>query len=181
MRRGVSSYCPPKIISTKKRKRNGLPHTGWKQTYPGGRIPYLGLDPINPLTGAFLWSNTLLEDHGKDALHFTVMYDSEREGFSHVMGKGWTHCGDYLLYMDADFAYFETPYNKVIPFHRSGEEFLPEQGFTMAKGEDGTYSIKSADNTEYVFGSNCGLLRIMDGGKETLRFATDVEQHFMND
>ena len=93
---GVSSYCPPKIISTKKRKRNGLPHTGWKQTYPGGRIPYLGLDPINPLTGAFLWSNTLLEDHGKDALHFTVMYDSEREGFSHVMGKGWTHCGDYL-------------------------------------------------------------------------------------
>lgn len=172
---GVSSYCPPKIISTKKRKRNGLPHTGWKQTYPGGRIPYLGLDPVNPLTGAFLWSNTLLEDHGKDALHFTVMYDSEREGFSHVMGKGWTHCGDYLLYMDADFAYFENPYNKVIPFHRSGEEFLPEQGFTMEKNEDGTHSVKSADNTEYVFGSNCGLLKIMDGGKETLRFTTDAD------
>ncbi len=172
---GTSAYSRPGTISTKTRRNNGLPHTGWKQTYPGGGIPYLGLDPVNPLTGGFLWSNTFLEDHGKDALHFTVMYDSGREGFSRVMGKGWTHCGDYLLYIDEDHAYFETPYNRIVPFRRNGEEFLPEQGFTMEKREDDTYSIKSGDNTEYVFGSNCGLLRIMDGGKETLRFATDAD------
>ena len=85
------------------------------------------------------------------------LYDSEREGFFHVMGKGWTHCGDYLLYMDADFAYFENPYNKVIPFHRSGEEFLPEQGFTMEKMRTAPIplSLRTIRNTSLAATAAC--------------------------
>lgn len=177
--RGTSEFSPLQFIRTDISKRSGLPNVKPNNTYPDGRIAHMGLDPVNALTGAFLWSYTFLEDYGRDSLHFTAMYDSQRDEYSEVLGIKWSYSLNYLLYMDEEYAYFSTPYGEVIPFAKDEENggFNPVAGvlpgYTMGKKEDQTYFVRDLDGTEYVFDKALHLSKIVESGIVTYRFLTD--------
>ena len=176
---GPSAYSPLQSIRTQISKWSGLTGTVLPKTYPDGRIPHTGMDPVNAVTGAFLWSYTLLRDYGRDNLHFTIMYDSQRDEAVTMLGKGWTHSFNYLLYKDEEYYYFSTPYDVVIPFRideanggcQQAEEM--QENYTFAKKEDGSYVITAADGVAYVFDANLRLCSIMDGGSEAFLFTAD--------
>ncbi len=181
---GSSPFTQEQYIMTKDRKSSGLAH-GKRRRYPDGRRSYMGNDPVSALTGAFLWSYTWLEDHGKDGLHFTTMYDSRREarnregGPAYPLGKKWTHSLDYLLCLDGEHAYFYTPYDDVAAFVRDGEDgsFRPADGetssYALAVNGDGSYSVTDLDGTEYVFDEKLCLNRIVEDGMVSYRFLSD--------
>ena len=178
---GSSKYTPEKYVTTDVQKSSGLANGRNFMTYPDGRISYTGNDPVNALTGAFLWSYTWLEDHGKDGLHFTAMYDSRREIKPDVLGKKWSHSLNYLLEMDEEYAYFHTPYDDVTAFRKNTEDgdFRPEDSaassYTMKENEDGSYSVAALDGTEYVFDGKLCLNRIVENGLVSYRFRSDGE------
>ena len=180
--RKASKYSPLGYIRTKLFKPRRLPNVksgGRYQRYLNGRIGHVGLDPVNALTGAFLWSYTCLEDYGKDGLHFTVMYDSRRDEYPKALGRKWTYSLNYLLYMDDEYAYFSTPYDEVAAFAMDGEKssFTPAEGvqsdYAMGRKEDGAYFVKDVEGTEYVFDSNLCLKEIVEGGLVAYRFRAD--------
>lgn len=176
---GSSDYSPLQFTQTQISGDNGLWDSGYNRIYPDGRIPYMGLDPVNAVNGAFLWSYTLLKDFGKDALHFTIMYDSRRDKDTKILGKKWTWSLNYLLTMTDQYAYFSTPYDEIIPFHvdRENNCFSYAQGsrpyYTMEGKADGTYSVRHIDGTEYRFNSNLSLNRIIENGLVICRFESD--------
>lgn len=178
---GSSEFSPLMAITTKISKYSGLPDAGWNRTYPDGRFPHMGLDPVNALNGAFLWSYTWLLDYGKDSLHFTIMYDSQRDEYSNTLGRGWTCSFNYLLYMDNEYAYFSTPYDEVIPFciDKQNDSFqLAEgiqSGYTLEKKGNQSYLIRNIDGMEYVFDSNLRLSRMAENGMDILRFIMATE------
>lgn len=180
-RRGkrYSHASPLKRIKTRRYRRSGLPHLKHGRTYPDGRLSHTGLDPVNALTGAFLWSYTWLEDYGKDSLHFTVMYDSQREDTHKALGWKWAHSFDYLLYMDEENVYFSTPYGEVTAFIKdteTGKFRTAEEGnnaYVMEKKEDGSYSIKDADGAEFFFDENLNLMQMNENGLASYQFHTD--------
>lgn len=176
-----SPYSPVKTISTKISKKSGLPNAGNNKKYPDGKIPHMGLDPVNALTGAFLWSHTYLEEHGKDPLDFTVMYDSQRDECHRSLGEKWTYSLNYLLYMDDEYAYFSTPYDEVVPFAKNeeGGGFQLAEGmesdYSMGRKGDGSYFVRDIDGTEYVFKGNLSLSQIIEGGHVAYRFRSNGE------
>ena len=172
---GSSRYSVQGSIKTDISKKNGLADRTSESTYTDGRISYTGNDPVNALTGAFLWSYTCLEDYGKDKLHLTLMYDSDRDAFDTVPGAGWTHELNYLLYMDEEYAYFSTPCGAVIPFLKEVDgSFRAADGtttaYTMEQKEDAAYAVRKQDGTEYVFDSALVLARIVENGLVKYRF-----------
>ena len=138
-----------------------------KSTYPNGKTFYTGADPVNALTGAFLWSYTWLEDYGKDNLAFITMYDSQRDDSAKVLGKKWTYSLNYLLSMDEKNAYFSMPSGGVRTFRIDKEygTFPSASGgypsYSMKKNEDGSYSVCEHGGREFIFDSNCCLNRIV--------------------
>lgn len=176
---GTGDYSPKKSVTTKKYKRNGLPAMRGHKSYPDGRIPHTGMDPVNALTGSFLWSYTFLENFGKDALQFTLMYDSQRDEQAIVLGKGWTHSFNYLLYKDEQYYYFTTPYDEVTAFviEEGTSIFLPDEesgsDYRLEKKTDGSCSIKDLDGTEYVFDSALHLSKIWENGLVSCQFETN--------
>lgn len=178
---GSSNYSPVKNILTKKSKKNGLPNVKLNKKYPDGKVPHMGLDPVNALTGAFLWSYTYLEEYGKNPLNFTAMYDSQRDEYHTALGRKWTYSYSYLLYMDSEYAYFSTPYDEVIPFaiDTANGTFLLAEGirsdYTMGKKEDQTYYVRDMDGVEYQFDSSLCLSRIIEGGIATYRFGKNED------
>ncbi len=178
---GSSDYSEAKTISTKRNKKSGLPNAKPKKTYPDGRAAHMGLDPVNALTGSFLWSYTYLEDFGKDDLHFTAMYDSQRDEYPKVLGCKWTYSLNYLLYMDDEYAYFSTPYDEVVAFSKNTENgsFQLAEGiqsdYTMGRREDQSYFVKDADDMEYIFDSNLSLRKIEANGITAYQFQVDKD------
>ena len=175
---GSGEYSPLQTIKTQISKSSGLPGVVSPKTYPDGRIPHMGLEPVNALTGAFLWSYTLLKDYGKDNLHFTIMYDSQRDESVTVLGKGWTHSFNYLLYKDEEYVYFSTPYDEVVPFRIDLENNCYQQAemqesYTLSRKDDGFYVVQAADGMEYVFDENLHLSSIVEGGSAAFRFTAD--------
>ena len=176
---GSGKYTQEQYITTEIWKTSGLAPGSGRKTYPDGKKSYMGNDPVNALTGAFLWSYTWLEDYGKDRLHFTTMYDSQREEGQGVLGRKWTHSLNYLLRMDDEYAYFYTPYDDVTAFGRNSEDgsFQPVEGvvpsYTMEANEDGSYSVRALDGIEYVFDEYLCLNRIMENGLVSFRFQAD--------
>lgn len=172
---GSSDYSDLQMIKTQINNENGLPNIKSNKKYPDGKLPYMGLDPVNALTGAFLWSYSWLQDYGKDALHFTAMYDSQRDAKNKIMGNKWTYSLNYLLYMDNEYAYFSTPYGQIIPFVKNLENdsfdsvYDKSSGYVMEKKED-YYLVRDIDNTEYLFSSELCLHQIVDGGVITYCF-----------
>ena len=172
---GSSRYSSPGTIRTDIGKKSGLADRASDSAYTDGRISYTGNDPVNAMTGAFLWSCTCLEDYGKDKLHFTIMYDSDRDAFAAMLGAGWTHELNYLLYMDGEYAYFSTPHGAVIPFLKETDaSFRAVDGvgaaYTMEQREDASYAVIKRDGTEYVFDSDLVLGRIVENGLVKYRF-----------
>ncbi len=178
---GFSEYSPLGTIRTCSSAESTLPAGKFNKTYPAGKLPNTGLDPVDPVTGAFLWSHTLLESYGKEALHFTMMYNSQEEVPVEIMGKKWTHAFHYYLYMRDEKAYFGTPYGEFISFIREGAEdsFQPVQGapsgYSLNRKEDGTWQVSETDGTEYLFDENLALSKIMEGGFAAYQFHADEE------
>ena len=178
---GSSDYSPRQTITTKTDKQSGLPNSKSNKTYMDGKIPYTGLDPVNALTGAFLWSYTYLNDFGKDALHFTAMYDSQRDEYAAMMGHRWTYSLNYLLYMDSEYAYFSTPYDEVVSFRRNPENDSFEltdtelSSYVMGRKEDRTYYVRDIDGAEYIFGTNMCLKEIVENGRTVYRFTSNEQ------
>lgn len=179
---GSSDYTPPKTIFTQLGKYSGLPNVKPNGTYPDGKAAYMGMDPVNALTGAFLWSYTYLEDYGKDSLHFTVMYDSQRDEHSKILGKKWTYSLNYLLYMDSEYAYFSTPYDEVIPFSIDADNGSfqsvdgMQSGYTMGRLDNQSYYVRDTDGMEYIFDSSLCLSKMIEGGLITYQFHADNER-----
>lgn len=179
--RGSSDYSETKTARTKLSKRSGLPNARPNKTYPDGKAAHMGLDPVNALTGSFLWSYTYLEDFGKDALHFTAMYDSQRDEYPKALGSKWTYSLNYLLYMGEEYAFFSTPYDEVIPFLKNTEDgsFQLAEGiqsdYTMGRKEDQSYFVKDLGGAEYVFDSTLRLSRIESSGLTSYRFQADKD------
>lgn len=177
---GYGDYSLLQSISTERDKQNTLPRSSRRKTYPDGRKANIGLDPVNALTGAFLWSYTFLEDYGKDAMQFTLMYDSQRDEHCKVVGKGWTHALNYLLYQIKDYIYFSTPYDEVTAFHmeEGSSILLPDadghSDYTLEHADDGTYQVKDLDGTTYVFDSRMSLVRILENGLVTCSFLANA-------
>ena len=176
---GSSAYTEKKYVKTDIQRYNGLAQGRSRLSYPDGRRSYMGNDPVNALTGAFLWSYTWLEDQGKDDLHFTTMYDSQRDGSQGILGEKWTHSLNYKLHMDDEYTYFYTPYGNVAAFSKNTEDggFRPADGATasyaMVQNENGSYSVKAVDGTEYVFDYRLCLNQIIENGLVSYRFRAD--------
>lgn len=173
--KGSSRFSERKTVKTGISKKNGLKDRSSDSSYMDGRISYMGNDPVNVLTGAFLWSYTCLEDYGKDKLHFTLMYDSDRDAFGRMLGQNWAHALQYLLCMDEDYAYFSTPYGEVVPFAKETDgTFRVPEGiggmYRMESREDTSYAVIALDGTEYVFDSGLVLNRIVENGLVKYRF-----------
>ncbi|MDE7197487.1 MAG: fibronectin type III domain-containing protein, partial [Lachnospiraceae bacterium] len=173
--KGSSRYSAPGTVRTGISKESGLAERSSDSTYADGKISYMGNDPVNVLTGAFLWSYTCLEDYGKDKLHFTLMYDSDRDAFGRMLGKNWAHALQYLLCMDEDYAYFSTPHGTVAPFVKETDgTFRAPEGigglYRMEQREDTSYAVIGLDGTEYVFDSSLVLNRIVENGLIKYRF-----------
>ena len=177
---GSSPYTDKKHIKTGISKDSGLADGRNRSSYPDGRMSYMGNDPVNALTGAFLWSYTWLEEYGRDGLHFTAMYDSRREAGDGALGKKWTHSLGYTLSMDEEYAYFATPYDHVTAFVRYPEtdSFRPAKGessYEMEQGGDGCYTVRAGDGAAYIFDSGLRLNRIVENGLTAYSFRTDEE------
>lgn len=173
-----SAYSERQYVTTEISRQSGMANGRTNGTYPDGKMSYTGNDPVNALTGAFLWSYTWLQDYGKDGLHFTTMYDSGRSEFSKVLGRKWTHSFLYFLSMDEDYAYFGTPYDDVTPFRRMEDGSFPlaegiSSAYSMEKKEDGSYAVKNLDGTEYIFDGNLCLFQILEGGFAAYQFETN--------
>lgn len=178
---GSSLYSERKSIYTEMESRNGMKEETSRSTYPNGKLFYTGADPVNALTGAFLWSYTWLENHGKDELSFTTMYDSQRDDSANVLGKKWTYSLNYLLNMDEKYAYFSDPAGGVTAFRINKEMGTFEStsstpsSYSMKKNDDGSYSVWERGGTEYIFDSQCCLNRIEKNGLTEYQFTTDME------
>ncbi|MCM1056092.1 MAG: DUF6531 domain-containing protein [Firmicutes bacterium] len=176
---GFGEYSELQTITTKTSKRNGMPSAKKHVSYPDGRLAYTGLDPVNAITGSFLWSCTFLEDYGRDALQFTLMYDAQRNRQETSMGKGWTHALNYLLYCDAQYYYFSTPYDEVTAFRREeGKNSLASDessgaDYRLEIGENGDITIRDLDGAGYCFDSELQLVGIWENGLPVCRFETD--------
>lgn len=172
---GSSRFGQLGTIKTDIRKMSGLADRSLDNTYADGKMSYMGNDPINALTGAFLWSYTCLEDYGRDKLHLTLMYDSDRDEFGRALGKKWSHALNYLLCMDEDYAYFSTPYGTVVPFTKVTDgTFRAVEGvgstYVMEQREDAFYAVIKTDGTEYIFDSSLVLNRIVENGLVKYQF-----------
>ena len=178
-----SRYSEIKTIKTQISKQKGTTNGRKRKKYPDGKRTYLGIDPVNAITGAFLWSYTWLEYFGKDELQFTTMYDSKRDDPAHGFAKKWTHSFQYILDMDEEYAFFSTPYGEAVSFLKNAENgrFEPVDGNVsfdaMEKKEDGTYTVKDLDSTEYVFDTNLCLAKIIENGCITYSFRADDAGH----
>ena len=173
---GSSHFSTPETIGTAISKESGMAERSDDSTYADGKMSYTGCDPVNVLTGAFLWSYTCLEAFGKDKLHFTLMYDSDRDGFGKTLGSKWSHGLNYLLQMDENYAYFSTPYGMVIPFRKEEDNTFRQAAgagtvHIMEQREDESYAVTRMDGTEYVFGADFVLDRIVENGLVKYRFA----------
>lgn len=178
---GSSPFSAKAIIKTGLQAVSGLAGRKSSSSYPDGKPSYTGNDPVNALTGAFLWSYTWFQDYGKDDLHFTVMYDSQRDSFSKVLGKKWSHELNYLLSMDEEYAYFAVPTGDVTAFKKEADGSFQGEGtaYTLCKNEEGLYCVKQTDDTAYLFDENLQLSKIMENGLAAYRFETDEAGHIV--
>lgn len=178
---GSSPFSAKAIVRTGLQAVSGLAGRKSSNSYPDGKPSYTGNDPVNALTGAFLWSYTWLEDYGKDDLHFTVMYDSQRDSFSKVLGKKWSYELNYLLSMDEEYAYFAVPTGDVTPFKKEADGSFKGEGttYTLCKNEEGFYCVRQTDDTAYLFDENLQLNKIMENGLAAYRFETDEAGHII--
>lgn len=85
--------------------------------YPTGTLPYTCMDPVDAVTGSFLWNYTDLKIAGKHQMNFSRVYDNQSDiPSTGILGKNWSHSYDYRLEADDKNAYFILPTGEGIPF-----------------------------------------------------------------
>lgn len=179
---GYSEFSELQTISTLEAVEGWVPEYGSNALSLDGRIPNLGLDPVNPLTGAFVWSNTFLQDFGKDSLTFTLMYDSKRQMLTKGMGKKWSYSLGYQLYDAGDKICFTTPYDVAIAFELEAESGMYQpmdggkSGYTLELGESDTYIVKASDSSEYHFDTKKCLSQVKQSGVTVCRFTINEQE-----
>ena len=186
---GSSRYGTPQKIKTlpeekipepEQRKDTGIQPRKPKKKYPDRKQAYTELDPVNVVTGAFMWQHTWLARNGRDNLEFVPMYESQRGSHYGKMGKKWTHSFNYMLYADETYVYFETPDGSIIPFYRSGEhQHCLAEGvnstYSLGRDENFDYYVTDIDGTEYHYDHNSHLFYIKEDGLTEYRVQTDMD------
>ncbi len=186
---GSSRYGTPQKIKTlpeetipepKHRKDTGIPPRKPRKKHPDRKQAYKELDPVNVVTGAFLWQHTFLARNGRDGLEFVPMYESQRGSHYEKMGKKWTHSLNYMLYTDNAYVYFETPDGSVIPFYRTGnhQHCLAEgvkSTYSLGRDENFDYYVTDIDGTEYHYDNSSHLSYIKEDGLTEYRIQTDMD------
>ncbi len=154
-------------------------------TYFDGKKRYASADPIDSVTGAFMWTNSVIEDFGAADLHFDVFYNS---GISvgdirdlRDVGAKWSHTFDYTLNIEGGNAYFKTPYDSLITFVYDGKGYKNSDGLTNTTfaEKDGKYVVNTSDKSYFVFDKNHRLSEIGKNGKAVYRFSWDDEFNTM--
>jgi len=186
---GSSRYGTPQKIKTlpeenvpepEHKKDTHIPARKPKKKYPHRKKAYTELDPVNVVTGAFMWQHTWLERNGRDDLEFVSMYESQRGSHYGKMGKKWTHSFNYMLYDDETYVYFETPDGSIIPFYRIGEhQHCLAEGvsstYSLGRDENFDYYVTDIDGTEYHFDNSSHLAYIKEDGLTEYRVQTDMD------
>ncbi len=156
------------------------------RTYLDGKKNYTSGDPIDVVTGAFLWSNTIVEDHGADDLHFDIMYKSNMSkginGGTHEMGQKWSHNFNYTIKIESKNVYFTNPYDETVAFVKKGNVYK-----NMTEGDKTTFAIDSEgrriatteDGTAYYFDKYSRLTQITKDGKSVYTFTFDSKKKIM--
>ena len=181
---GSSRYGTEQKIKTypepQYKKETSIPPRRPKKKYPGGRQAHTELDPVNVVTGAFMWQHTWLARNGRDNLEFVPMYESQRSGRYEKMGKKWTHSFNYMLYADDTYIYFETPDGSIISFYKAGEhQYCLAEGmkstYSLGCDENSDYYVTDIDGTEYHFDHSSQLVSIKEDGLTEYRVRTDTD------
>ncbi|MDE7323846.1 MAG: hypothetical protein K2N73_14245 [Lachnospiraceae bacterium] len=186
---GSSRYGTPQKIRTlpekttpepSHQKDTGIPPRKPKKKYPDRKQAYTELDPVNVVTGAFMWQHTWLARNGRDSLEFVPMYESQRGSRYGKMGKKWTHSFNYMLYADETYVYFETPDGSIIPFYRVGEhQHCLAEGvkstYSLGRDENFDYYVTDIDGTEYHYNNSSHLAYIKEDGLTEYRVRTDMD------
>lgn len=156
------------------------------RTYLDGKKNYTSGDPIDVVTGAFLWSTTVVEDHGADDLHFDIMYKSNMSkginGGTHEMGQKWSHNFNYTIKIESKNVYFTNPYDETVAFVKKGNVYK-----NMTEGDKTTFAIDSEgrriatteDGTAYYFDKYSRLTQITKDGKPVYTFTFDSKKKIM--
>jgi len=112
---GASVFSPTGTFWTRRRNSHGnSPNTG-NRGYFDGRGRYSTLDPVDAGTGAFIWDYRLLEIQGKNALNFTLHYNSKSR-HNGMLGRKWSHSNNFMLEISNGQAYFTLPAGDFVPF-----------------------------------------------------------------
>ncbi len=181
---GSSRYGTPQKIMTlpepQYKKETGIPPRKPKKKYPDGRQVHTELDPVNVVTGAFMWQHTWLARNGRDNLEFVPMYESQRGSRCGKMGKKWTHSFNYMLYADNTYIYFETPDGSIISFYKNGEyQHCLAEGvkstYSLGYDENLDYYVTDIDGTEYHFDHSSHLAYIKEDGLTEYCVQTDTD------
>ncbi len=178
---GPGSYNPVQTVHTAEIKKDThVPPRRHKRRYPNGKQLYTELDPVNVVTGAFMWQHTWLGRNGKDNLEFVPMYESQRGSHYGKMGNKWTHSLNYMLYADDTYVYFETPDGSIIPFYRTGEKQhdLAEgvhSTYRLKRDENFNYYVTDLDGTEYHYDHSSHLASVIEDGLTEYRIQTDQD------
>lgn len=141
------------------------------EAYFDGHNRYTSADPVDSVTGAFMWTDAIVEDFGADDLHFDVFYRSnvyvENINTVRDMGPKWSHTFDYALKLEGGKAYFTTPYDTTLTFVKNGKEYVNASvnDSSAFKEVDGDYVVTTSDNTDFVFNKNRRLCEIKKDGK----------------
>ena len=175
---GYGDYSRLRKVWTLGSIHSGMPGMGRRRTYADGRRAHTALEPVNAMTGAFLWSYPFVPGSGRDGLELTLMYDSGRDVSCAALGRGWTYNYCYQLTHAGEYFFFSTPYGDGAAFREEGETgvCLPvdeSQPLRLEKAADGGWTVKDTDGTAYEFDGSLHLRAIVENGLTVCRFYTD--------
>ena len=134
-------------------------------------------DPVNTATGNYIYENDdlFIKGIGINFL-FKRSYNSQ-SGENGPLGYGWTHKYNYLLSIDgngvATVQYGDGHFKEFQPDGESGFISPPDSFDTLENSGDGTYTLSTADNLDYLFNGSGKLTSITDPNGNSIAFSYD--------
>lgn len=111
----------------------------------------LSQDPVNVLTGDFLWSYTDLFLSGRHDLSYTRYYTSTQTSYGRL-GKGWSDNYDYHLYDRGEVVIISLPAGGQTHFLKDGTDYTPIEGSAWQLETEGVgYLLTMHDQSRYHF------------------------------
>jgi len=123
------------------------------RTFPAGTLPYYCADPVEVVSGNFIWEVTDLKIAGRNEMSFSRLYDNgiRKKG---VMGRGFTHTFNYILEVDEQNAFFQLPNGEGIPFayDEVSRQFKPssdeQTNYTLSYSSGGLFGVQIEGSNE---------------------------------